>query len=113
MAPEWIASARGAFDRASAAYEKSAVLQAQVGDELLQRLDFFKLSPDVVVDLGSGTGRVTGELKRRYRRAQVVALDIAPGMLREARRQKPFGRRRRGKAHAITLHLSGRYGLTA
>ena len=84
---------RTSFDRASGAYEKSAVLQARVGDELLQRLDFFKLSPGVVVDLGSGTGRITGELKRRYRRAQVVALDIAPGMLREARKHMSFFRR--------------------
>ena len=87
------AGIRQAFDRASGEYEKSAVLQARVGDELLQRLDFFKLTPDVVVDLGAGTGRVTGELKRRYRRAQVVALDIAPGMLREARKHMSFFRR--------------------
>jgi malonyl-CoA O-methyltransferase len=87
------AGVRKSFDRASAAYEKSAVLQARVGDELLQRLDFFKLSPDVVVDLGSGTGRLTGELKRHYRRANVIALDIAPGMLREARKHMSFFRR--------------------
>jgi SAM-dependent methyltransferase len=87
------ASIRRSFDRASGDYEKSAVLQARVGDELLQRLDFFKLSPDVVVDLGAGTGRITGELKRRYKRAQVIALDIAPGMLREARKHMGFFRR--------------------
>lgn len=87
------AGVRKAFDRASSAYEKAAVLQARVGDELLQRLDFFKLEPGVVVDLGAGTGRITGELKRRYRRAQVIALDIAPGMLREARRHMSFFRR--------------------
>ena len=87
------ASIRRSFDRASGAYEKSAVLQARVGDELLQRLDFFNLSPDVVVDLGAGTGRITGELKRRYKRAQVIALDIAPGMLREARKHMSFFRR--------------------
>jgi malonyl-CoA O-methyltransferase len=87
------ASVRTSFDRASGEYEKSAVLQARIGDELLQRLDFFKLSPEVVVDLGSGTGRITGELKRRYRRAQVIALDIAPGMLREARKHMSFFRR--------------------
>jgi malonyl-CoA O-methyltransferase len=84
---------RTSFDRASSEYEKAAVLQARVGDELLQRLVFFKLSPVVVVDLGAGTGRITGELKRRYRRAQVVALDIAPGMLREARKHMSFFRR--------------------
>ena len=87
------AGVRSAFDRASAAYEAAAVLQARVGDELLDRLDFFKFEPDVVVDLGAGTGRLTGELKRLYKRATVVALDIAPGMLRESRRH--FGLFRR------------------
>jgi malonyl-CoA O-methyltransferase len=87
------ASVRKSFDRASGDYEKAAVLQARVGDELLERLEFFKLTPDVVVDLGAGTGRMTGELKRHYRRAQVVALDLAPGMLREARKHMSFFRR--------------------
>lgn len=87
------AGVQSSFDRASADYEATAVLQARVGDELLQRLDFFKLTPSVVLDLGAGTGRMTGELKRRYRRANVVALDLAPGMLREARRHMGLFRR--------------------
>ena len=87
------AGVRNAFDRASARYEAAAVLQARVADEVLSRLDFFKLAPDTVIDLGAGTGRLTGELKRRYRRANVVAFDIAPGMLREARRHSRLFRR--------------------
>jgi len=87
------AGVRNAFDRASSTYEAAAVLQARVADELLERLEFFKLTPDVVVDLGAGTGRLTGELKRHYRRANVIALDIAPGMLREARRHSKLFRR--------------------
>ena len=87
------AGVRTAFDRASTTYEAAAVLQARVGDELLERLDFFKFEPDIVADLGAGTGRLTGELKRLYKRATVIALDTAPGMLREAR--KHFGLFRR------------------
>jgi malonyl-CoA O-methyltransferase len=84
---------RASFDRASANYEAAAVLQAQVADELLQRLEPFNFKPSVVLDLGAGTGRMTAELKRRYRRALVVALDLAPGMLREARRHQQLFRR--------------------
>jgi malonyl-CoA O-methyltransferase len=87
------AGVRNAFDRAARTYEAAAVLQARIADELLERLAFFNLSPEVVLDLGAGTGRMTGELKRRYRRANVVALDVAPGMLREARKHMKLFRR--------------------
>jgi malonyl-CoA O-methyltransferase len=98
---------RASFDRASASYEAAAVLQSRVADELLGRLDVFKFQPQVVLDLGSGTGRGTSELKRRYRRALVVALDIAPGMLREARRhQHLFRRFDRICADALRLPLA-------
>jgi malonyl-CoA O-methyltransferase len=84
---------RASFDRASASYEAAAVLQARVAGELLSRLEPFNFSPAVVLDLGAGTGRMTGELKKRYRRALVVAVDLAPGMLREARRHQQWFRR--------------------
>jgi malonyl-CoA O-methyltransferase len=95
---------RTSFDRASAHYEAAAVLQARVSDELLGRLELFKFEPRVVLDLGAGTGRGAAELKRRYRRSLVVALDMAPGMLREARRhQHMFRRFERVCADALRL----------
>ncbi|MFZ0497965.1 MAG: malonyl-ACP O-methyltransferase BioC [Steroidobacteraceae bacterium] len=87
------AGVRAAFDRASARYEAAAVLQSQVADELLSRLEPFDFSPQVILDLGAGTGRVAAELKRRYRAAMVIALDLAPGMLREAARHQRLFRR--------------------
>lgn len=84
---------RASFERASASYESAAGLQAQVAAELLGRVEAFGFNPRVVLDLGAGTGRVTRELKRRYPRSQVLALDIAPGMLREARRHQGLLRR--------------------
>jgi malonyl-CoA O-methyltransferase len=87
------AGVRASFDRASASYEAAAGLQARVAAELLERLAVFAFAPGVVLDLGAGTGRVARELKRRYRRALVIALDLAPGMLREARRYQQWWRR--------------------
>ena len=98
---------RAAFDRASAGYESAAGLQARVAAELLERLAVFAFAPGVVLDLGAGTGRVTRELKRRYRRALVIALDLAPGMLREARRHQQWWRRfERVCADALRLPLA-------
>lgn len=84
---------RSAFDRAGASYEAAALLQARVGEELLERLEPFAFTPAVVLDLGAGTGRLSAQLKRRYRRARVIALDLAPGMLRQATRHQGWLRR--------------------
>jgi malonyl-CoA O-methyltransferase len=97
---------RRAFDRASARYDGAAVLQARVRAELLERLDLIDLRPAVVLDLGAGTGRASRELRRRYRAALVIALDIAPGMLEQARRHsRPFRRFERICADAFRLPL--------
>ncbi len=97
-------SIRASFDRASSRYDTAAALQSRVSDELVERLEFFKFQPNVIVDLGAGTGRATEALRSRYRRALVVALDMAPGMLREAqRRQRLFRRFERVCADAMRL----------
>lgn len=98
---------RESFDRASASYDSASALQGQVAAELLERLSSFEFSPATVLDLGAGTGRATRELKRRYRRSLVIALDLAPGMLREARRhQLPWRRFERVCGDALRLPLA-------
>ena len=87
------AGVRAAFDRASATYEAAAVLQSRVADELLSRLEPFDLRPQAILDLGAGTGRASAQLKRRYRRSLVIALDLAPGMLHQAARHQSLFRR--------------------
>lgn len=88
-----VRSSRRAFDRASATYDQAAVLQTKVRGELLDRLKYVKLKPAVILDAGCGTGHSTRTLKRRFRRAHVVAMDAAFGMLKEtAQRQGWFNR---------------------
>ena len=97
---------RRSFGRSARDYDAAAVLQARVRDELLERLDVVRLEPAAVVDLGAGTGHASIALKRRYRSSQVVALDLAEGMLREAgRRQTLLRRFRRVCGHAAALPL--------
>jgi malonyl-CoA O-methyltransferase len=84
---------RAAFERASSSYEAAAILQSRVADELLGRLQPFDFHPQVILDLGAGTGRASAQLKRHYRRALVIAVDLAPGMLRQATRHQHLFRR--------------------
>lgn len=87
------AQVRRSFDRAATAYDAVAVLQREIADRLLERLDYVRLEPQRVLDLGAGTGHAIGGLQRRYRKAQVIAVDFAHGMLLQARRRGGWWRR--------------------
>jgi malonyl-CoA O-methyltransferase len=93
-----------AFDRASESYDAAAALQERVRNELIGRLDELKVTPRSILDLGAGTGHGARALKRRHPQAHVVAVDIAPGMLEQARRQSRWLRRfERVRADAYSL----------
>jgi malonyl-CoA O-methyltransferase len=83
---------RAAFERAADSYDRVAVLQQEVAARLLERLDLVRIVPVVVLDAGAGTGVGSAALARRYRKATVVALDIAQRMLQHARRHRVWFR---------------------
>ena len=69
------------FDAKAMRYESSAVLQRNVCEELLRRLDLTSLNPAVVLDVGCGTGWGTQGLLKKYKKAKVLSLDLSPEML--------------------------------
>ncbi|MFM8331879.1 MAG: malonyl-ACP O-methyltransferase BioC [Candidatus Methylumidiphilus sp.] len=69
------------FSRAAGSYDGVAVLQRQVGEQLLARLGDISPAPRAVLDVGAGTGYCTARLAALFPDADVVALDIAEGML--------------------------------
>lgn len=84
---------RRAFGRAAASYDAAAVLQRAVLDELLARLEFASIAPGVVLDAGAGTGAGAARLSDRFRRARVLALDIAEPMAERAQRRRRWLRK--------------------
>ena len=76
---------RASFSRAAPAYDDAAILQKQVGQQMLERLDFIRLQPGVVLDIGCGTGSGFRALKKRYKKSRVLGMDFAEGMIRQAR----------------------------
>lgn len=83
---------RRAFGRAASAYSATAVLQREVETRLLERLDDVPVVPARILDVGAGPGRASAQLKTRWPKAQVIALDLALPMLREARRHAGWWR---------------------
>ncbi len=75
------------FDRAASRYDEGAALHREVGQRLLQRLDYIKLQPRRILDLGAGTGEGTVGLQQRYPNAEIIALDLSPNMLKQTRQR--------------------------
>lgn len=87
----WIdkARVRASFDRAASTYDAAAILQKNVREEMLSRLDLVKLNPAAILDAGCGTGQGTFALQKRFPQTQIVSLDIAMGMLQHTQAQMP------------------------
>lgn len=98
-------AARRNADRASATYDASAVLQARLRQQMIERLEWIAFTPEAIVDLGCGTGRAARALGARWPQARVVAIDFAPAMLAEAARQDGAGRCEYLNADALALPL--------
>lgn len=82
---------RRAFSRAAPGYEAAAGLQHATEARLLESLDYLddpglqRQPPERVLDLGCGTGRASLAMQKRWPKAQIVSMDVALPMLRQAR----------------------------
>ncbi|XKE44088.1 methyltransferase domain-containing protein [Halomonas organivorans] len=86
---DWRARVAHAFSRAAPHYPERARAQQAMGQRLLDRLP---AQASAVLDLGCGPGEMTAELARRFGPGgRVHGLDLAPGMLEEARRRHGHG----------------------
>ena len=73
------------FGASASTYDEHAFLQREIADRLFERMQYIKLEPSRVLDIGCGTGYATQKLRERYPVATLLALDIAPDMLFAAR----------------------------
>lgn len=69
-------------------YDLYAHVQRKMASHLMEFLGPGQgASPNTVLDIGCGTGHLTGLLIKHFPRAQVTAVDIAPGMVEHAERK--------------------------
>ena len=98
---------RRSFARAAHSYDANAVLQREIAGRMFERLQWIRMDPAQVLDIGSGTGYCTRALSKRYRRARVVGVDIAPAMAQVAQSKRAWrGRERYLCADAEALPLA-------
>lgn len=68
------------FGNAAKTYDTHAVFQQEIAKRLLDRLNWFKINPKLILDIGSGTGLITQQLKQRYPHAEIIGVDFAHKM---------------------------------
>lgn len=81
---------KSSFEKAAHSYDAAAVLQREIVDRMLERLELIRLDPVRILDAGSGTGYAVPLLQQRFPRAQLIELDLAHSMLAVSR-QKQLG----------------------
>ncbi|UFS68623.1 malonyl-ACP O-methyltransferase BioC [Geomonas sp. RF6] len=75
---------RNAFHRQAHQYDRHAVVQRAVVDQLLERLERTGVRPRRLLDVGAGTGRLLAALHLAYPEAAASGVDLAPGMCESA-----------------------------
>ena len=92
---------RSAFEKAAAGYDAVAVLQQEVANRLVDRMDVMSMKPLSILDVGSGTGFVSQLLAERFPKAKVTALDLAFNMLKQAKNKRSFKQRWNKQFHYV------------
>lgn len=87
---------RQRFERAAPHHDRTPLPYHEIGQRLVERLDWIRLQPETIVDVGCGTGRLAGALLKKYRKARVIGLERAPALVNRARRRAPWLRPLRG-----------------
>lgn len=81
---------RRGFARAAVGYDEDAFLPREVSLRMSEQLDFLKIEPQRVLDLGCGTGADAAMLTQRYPQAACVGLDVSLPMLEVARKKTAY-----------------------
>ena len=69
------------FSRVAARYGEADFFAREVDRRMQERLDYVRIDPKAVLDLGAGTGGCAAALAGRYPNALLTLLDVTPTLL--------------------------------
>ncbi|TQV89717.1 malonyl-ACP O-methyltransferase BioC [Aliikangiella coralliicola] len=81
------------FSQAAERYEEFALLQQEVASRVFERLSYMRINPKNILDVGCGTGYCSRQLRETFGRSKVSAIDLAPGMIEEAKKNQSLFRK--------------------
>ena len=78
------------FSLAAKAYDQHAFIQKEIGKRLLERLTLMKATPEIILDIGAGTGFLTRQCQQKFPKSHIFGLDFAKGMIQYANSKQPW-----------------------
>jgi malonyl-CoA O-methyltransferase len=75
------------FSQVAENFETANFLHREVGQRLIERLEWIKLTPKTILDLGCSTGFFTQALANKYPDANILGLDLAYPMVHAAQQR--------------------------
>ena len=82
--PATVATVRHQFDIRAARFSASAALPREIARRLIERLQYIRLDPRSILDVGCGASETRALLRQQYPRATWIGLDISERMLTSA-----------------------------
>ena len=77
------------FSKAADTYDAAAIVQQEICDRALERLQMLKLTPATILDIGTGTGKSVRGLQVQFPDSYVIASDFAVPMLLQMNQNQP------------------------
>lgn len=93
------------FSRVATTYADGDFFAREVDRRMQERLDYVRIEPQRLLDLGASQGASLKALKSRYPQVQPIALDLSEAMLRSGRPAKPGWQRWLGLGKGEDLRL--------
>lgn len=102
---------RRAFSNSASHYDALSGMQYEIGRELISKIELpltpslnkegGDVKPPCMVDIGMGTGKLTNRLAVSFSEAKVIGLDLADGMVAQAKRTYETFQSVQGNATAL------------
>ena len=105
--PASVATVRRQFDMRAPRFAASGALPREVGRRLSERLQYIRLAPQRILDVGCGTSETRAPLLARYPRADWIGLDISERMLKAAKAEGARARAERWLRGASSYRIVG------
>ncbi len=108
--PARVTTVRRQFDARAARFAESSALIREIAHRLLERLQYMRVAPGIVVDVGCGLGESRASIRTRYPGADWLGVDVSERMLRAGQAQGVVQRYRNWMRRSKTLRVAGEAG---